>query len=227
MRTVFCIFLLSVFMVLLIACKKTNEETSNEIKKGSLFFTNSELNIVPYPTGDTMIFKSVSEDPVVFYYQGRSSQIYQYYEYSEAPVGSRGGFYDYESNSTGFNNSTSCLASIFLFYTNPFQYYGGLKILNFALSLDTTMQCGFIGDYRFASDTIMNYHDSASPSLGYVKGFHQKILIGEREFSGVYELVGVSSEHFCSEYLLTLFYSFNEGIVGFQTNTGKTWYLTN
>lgn len=220
------ILLLLVIPFFLVSCKKKDKNSSNENKIGSFSFTQNELKIVPYPTGDTLVFKSPTENSVILIFLGRSTHMEQCFENPQLPVGSRGDYYDYECNCTGFKTPDSCLTSILMTCVNPSQMHGEYKIVSFSLYIDTSLQCNFHCPCRFNQDTLLNYYDSSLLTLGYVKAFHYNITLGSKLFNSVYELIGESREHFCSEFLSTLFYSFHDGIVGFQTNTGKLWYLS-
>lgn len=212
-------------LILLVSCKKKDSSPSGN-SLGSYSFSAQELAILPYPTHDTLIFKSTEGDSIVFKYSGRSSMMKTYYQNPGNPTGYQGNFYTCEVNSSGFISPNSDYLFFNLHFTNPFLGYGGTKLFNIGVASSDGGSCNFSGEFRFEADTLISYlPDSSFTSGGYVKSLYKTLALGPRLFENVYELVGPGFTNYCPVFFSRVYYSINEGIVGFAQNTGKTWFL--
>lgn len=181
---------------------------------------------MPYPTADTLIFKSTEGDSIIFIYRGRSSMMKTYYEHPDNPSGYQGNFYNCEVNSSGFVSPNSDYLFFNLHYLDPFLGNAGLKYFNIGVMTSNSGSCIFSAEFRFEADTLISYMpDSAFRTGGYVKGLYNTLTIGPRLFENVYELIGPTLTNYCPVFISMVYYSIAEGIVGFTQNTGKTWFL--
>ena len=216
---------LGFFLALLVSCRKKDNSSSGS-SLGSFTFTKSDLAILPYPTADTLIFKSTDGDSIIFRYSGRNSTTKTYYQYSDNPSGYQGNFYTCELNSSGFISPNSDYLIFNLHYLNPFLGNAGIKYFNIGVANNNSGSCNFSADFRFETDTLISYiPDSSFIRGGYVNALHSTLVIGPRLFENVYELSGPNSISYCAVSFSRVYYSIKEGIVGFTLNTGKTWFL--
>gem|GEM_PF-442941 len=224
-RSLIVILSLGLCFSLLASCKKKESSVSGS-SLGSFSFTASELAIMPYPTDDTLIFKSTEGDSIVFKYSGRNSMMKSVYEHPQNPSGYQGNFYTCEVNSSGFVSANSDYIYFNLHYSDPFLGYPGTKYFNIGLTTGSSGSCGFSAEFRFEADTLISYvPDSAFKAGGYVKALYKTLAIGPRAFENVYELVGPALTAYCPVFFSRVYYSISGGVVGFALNTGKTWFL--
>ncbi len=192
------LILFSILFCLLVftQCKK-------EKKLGTLKFTEAELNIVPYKVGDIIVFKDSVGDSFVYEVGSRNSEMYRYYRDPDN-VGYKGAsdYYDHERNNTSLKDGRFELGFNDPFITNKIKKY-------FSVSIKFEGQ-SFSESYEFEANSI-------TPST-----YHDTLTIVNRKFNSVYELKEYSAS---SPDNFLLFYTFKEGIVGFKTNDGKSWYL--
>jgi hypothetical protein len=74
---------------------------------------------------------------------------------------------------------------------------------------------------HFNHDTLYDKY----PSSDSVYLYHQSITLGPKNFEKVYELFLYRSLNLNGDWATSLYYTIKEGIVGFNTNLGKKWYL--
>ncbi len=212
-------------LILLGSCKKKDSSPSGS-SLGSFSFTPSELAILPYPTSDTLIFKSNEGDSIIFKFAGRNSMMKTYYEHPDNPSGYQGNYYSCELNSSGFVSPNSDYLFFNLHYLDPFLGYAGTKYFNIGIATGNSGSCIYSAEFRFEIDTLISYlPDPAFKKGGYVQAYYNTITIGPRLFENVYELIGPGFTIYCPVYISQVYYSIKEGIVGFAQNTGKTWFL--
>ncbi|MEI6889902.1 MAG: hypothetical protein ACOYM0_12730 [Bacteroidales bacterium] len=212
-------------LVVLFSCKKKDSSTSGS-SLGSYSFTSSDLTVLPYPTYDTLIFKSTEQDSILYTFRGRSSAMKTFFEHPGNPVGYQGNYYSCEENSSGFISQNSDYLIFNLHYSDPFLGNAGKKYFNIGVMISSLESCSFFAQFRFEPDTLLSYLPNTSfTSGGYVKAFYYALTIGPRLYENVYELVGPSSTSYCPAFIDRVYYSINQGIVGFSLNTGKKWFL--
>jgi len=219
------ILLSGLCILLLVTCRK-KDSSSSASSLGSYSFTASELAILPYPTFDTLIFKSTEGDSIIFKYSGRNSVMKTYYEKPDNPSGYQGNYYNCEVNSTGFVSPNSDYIIFNLHYLDPFLGNTGVKYFDMGLVTSNNASCILSAEFRFEADTLISYMpDAQFKTGGYVKGLYTSLVIGPRLFENVYELTGPILTAYCPVYISMVYYSISQGIIGFSQNTGKTWFL--
>ena len=173
----------------------------NQCKKeakclGKLTFTEAELKIIPYTGNETLVFKDSIGDSLIFKINDRGSYTYPYFKNPDSYE--QTDYYEYEYNYISFINNDK----IDLRFSNPFISNKTIKYFDINFN-------SFTGTYEFDANNI-------APSV-----FHDTLTIINKTFNSVYELktlyLNLSGNSL-------LFYTFNEGIVGFENN-GKYWYL--
>lgn len=213
-------------LCLFTACKKKDTTTDTGSKLGSFNFTAAELAILPYPTTDTLVFKSSTGDSIIFKYQGRKSIMATDWQYPGNPEGTKGNYYLTEENSSGFSSANSDYLIFNLHFSDPFKEKSGIKYFDMGVVVENSGNCSWITEFRFNADSIISYLPGTGFTAGgYVNAVYNKMKLGPHEFQNVYELIGPSFTHYCPIYLSAVYYTRAEGIVGFTKNTGKSWYL--
>jgi len=219
-------FGLAICLAFLVSCKKKDSSSSSGSNLGNYSFTQSELAILPYPTHDTLVFKSTSGELRAFYYRGRNSKTTTYYEHPDNPEPYKGNYYTCEENSSGFVSSNGDVIFFNLHFSNPYKESSGVKYFSLGVSPTYLGSCCYSALFRFDANSIISYlPDSAFKSGGYVKSFNSLFSVGPRLFSDVYELVGPGFTYYCPVYVSVVYYSIAGGFLGYAENTGKTWFL--
>lgn len=217
---------MAALLIALQSCKKKQETTSNEQALGSFTFTSEELAIIPYPTYDTLIFRSTAGDSIVFLLNGRRTTDSRYYKYPENPSGYKGDYYTSQEVSTGFGSKANDFLAFHLSFSDPFKEKSGTKYFSISLMHHSFEACSWYATFRFAADTIMSYlPDTSFTNGGYVKSRSSQMLIGPLMYKGVYDLRAPQPSGYCLDYVNRLFYSISEGVQGFSLYSGKTYYL--
>jgi hypothetical protein len=216
------------FCLTLLSCqKKVTDAAVQEKKLGSLKFTPSECNIIPYNTANSLVFKSNTTDSVVFLPNDESLHTSCYTESHLYPDSGNGNYYEYDEKFVKFGNKYLDNLFIQIFFTDPFTDTLVKKRIAITWTRDNFNSGYFFGEYCFAADTIYNDPDTTNVSIGTVKAFHPALVLGQKKYRHVYELAGVTEYPQYCVYVKTLYYTIREGIVGYSLNTGKLYFLNN
>ena len=228
------IILLFTLLSFLYSCSKIDKKSTpcNDTRIGTLRFSPEDFKVVPYTHAQTLIFKSDEGDSVLYNYLKKDSTFFSLSQYGYYRVGCLENYFTIEKRLTLFNNPDSGKIIINMSFSDPFEDRVVSKFLYFSIYFsdgfpNNDYLCGFKGLYVFTSDSIKTYKKDTVYN-GFVKTFHQHVVLGQVQYDSVYELQGSKQSLYyipCTEYLATLFYTFKLGIIGFQLNTGKTWYL--
>ena len=215
------ILLLSFMAIqILISCQKDCQ--SNLL--GSIRFSQTDLNIIPYKGNEKLIYVASPGHQLVFNGSDRISHFgvegNQYVEFPESNDYCPGNYYYTEKNSIDFYGTVS--GSWFWFdmgmsspFTHPIRKYVGMNI-----TVLDSIYWVFANGYSF--DSLKLYYN---PPYGIIP-LNDSVLIGSKVFYKVYVLHSGMNLHSARVgNLETVFYSITEGIVGFRNEHGKTWYL--
>ena len=184
---------------------------------GQLNLTQNDLNTVPYLVNQIIIFKDSIGDSVCFNNFSRSSTretLYDLngYDYRQVEQNCDINYYNAERNSTIFLGIYENQMNIDLAYTNSSNYsYTFKKYLLFNVSFKDSLL--LTSTVTFPIDSLNINYSVNSP--GSLISYYDSLLIGNRYFYSVYKLKQ------------TLYYSLNNGVVGFKTNDNKIWHKTN
>jgi hypothetical protein len=184
----------------------------------TLKFKQSELDDVPYKGNEQLVFLSTTNGQTyTFTITGRDSSFdtfYENYYRTEENNHCLGNYYYSEVNKTSitpFNNYIRFLMDdAFHSPTNA------IKRIEFSFDINTNGIEGFHDVCLVGADTLTSTDYS-------IRAIDDSLMIGPKLFHHVYELLGDYNS--IDEYISLLFYSIKDGIVGFRTNKGKTWYL--
>jgi hypothetical protein len=182
-------------------------------------FTDEELQMVPYLKGDTLLFWCEETNKTSKYRVIDKISAYEKF--------SRGNPHDkYSSYCTGdwyysqYMNTSFDIQNcgIELNISNSFEAHNISKNLSIYFSIpNDTLMLRFSGIYKIGPDTIMT-------GTNIVSSYHDSLTLNGIRFTNVYELLGMvwSTQQ---DYLKTAFYTLDQGLVGFSTNTGNIWSL--
>lgn len=213
-------------LVILSSCKKDRGNSPcNDTKLGTFKFSDSELKIIPYNIGDQIVFKSSVFDSIIYDFDEEFGGISIDKEFSTYASECKGRYYEHEYKCLIFKNKYMDNLIFFISFSNPFMDTIITKRISIQIKNDIPSNGCFHGSYCFQTDTIFNHHDTIYQRLGTVKKFHNSIELGPKTFLNVYELNGIDQYQIFDNYITELFYSINEGVVGYKLNNGKAYYL--
>jgi hypothetical protein len=175
-----------------------------------------------------LTFKNLNGDSVIFPSGVRKTEINEFhkYDYETAKVdhnGCQGDYFDADYNwmikNTNVSNSRLDIHLNFLYtLSNPTTERE--LWLYFWFDTISPIYC-FWGYYRFKFDTLYNEPYKGDSIVSY----KPLITIGPKTFNNVYELFCVNPDDRQQEWISIAYYSINQGLVGFKSHFGKTWYL--
>jgi hypothetical protein len=223
MKKIIIILSLGIFYNLIFnSCKEKCE--SNNL--GKVSFTQEDLKIVPYKGSEILSF-SDSLGNVLNFNEGKRRSNYNeiIYEYPSSEVDDCKGDYFYpEINYTNFLGeglNSFILVNLNMDRGNPFnQNINKFIVINVVFS-DTRIwnfNCGF----NFYTLKIFKNIDTTKSMLSY----KDSLVIGQKKYFSVYVLKQIKDPE-TSNNLQYVFYTINNGIVGFKTKEGHAWYLNN
>lgn len=217
--------LLLLFLMTATSCKK-KQDTAADASLGSFAFTAADLAVIPYPTYDTLFFKSTGGDIIMFRDKGRSVSNTRFYKYPTNPEGFKGDYYNTQEAVAGFASATSDYISFHLSFSDPFVEKAGTKFFGLTIMDHAFPNCSWAATFRFAGDSLMSLlPDSGFAYGGYVKAIHPILSIGPLVYNHVYELVAPEPTQYCPVYFARVYYNPEQGVLGFLENNGKAYFL--
>ena len=208
--------------LLIIAAIITLTNCCSSHMRADLHFTQSDININPYKGTELLVFRSLTGESFNISIRGRyknGSDMYGYKDYSDKNK-CKGDYYYTERDETEFNNFGSWLFSIILYFDYTFNNPVYDKSIEFMVVLQNGAPSSY-SEVHFNHDTIYDKY----PSRDSVYLYHKSITLGPKSFEKVYELFLYRSLNLNGDWATSLYYTIKEGIVGFNTNLGKKWYL--
>jgi hypothetical protein len=216
-------------LLILAACNKP----CNQHQVAELRFTPEDLTINPYKGDEVLVFKSPAGGSVYFPAGQRKTENEIFYEYDTESAkidhdGCQGDYYTTQydwmvKSAVGIESRLDI--NLNFHYTMEKPRKGTGFTLYFWIK-DPGLLC-FWANYDFKPGILMN--DSIWTRYpGYtdsIVALHPVLHLGPREFSDVYELYGHNPDHRDTAWICTAYYSIAQGLVGFKTTGGKTWYL--
>jgi hypothetical protein len=226
MKKIIDVVLLVTIWVLCTNCNKKCVETQIAVLK----FTQNELSINPYDGAEILTFKNSDGDSIVFPKGTRKTEVQVITKISS------GDAMEYHNGCTGdyFNKDYNWMEKINEDYHSRFDI--NLKFLySFEHPImDKEIELffyswvnsqpggdGFDGFYKFKVDTIYNELYPGDSIVSY----YNVLAIGPKAFNNVYELCCENPDTRNKEWFSIAYYTIKEGLVGFKTNFGQTWYL--
>jgi hypothetical protein len=214
---------IGLLIVLCTSCYKcAQNQTAN------LSFTPNDLRINPYTGFETLIFKNLYGDSIVFSHGKRETEQYTQYQYDYETAkldhhGCQGDYFTAQKNWTVFQtnsveNGSNLDINLYFIYTLYNPASGKMINLFFFHGKDNS---GFDGDFLFDNDTLYNYninHDS-------IVAYHNVLTLGPKQYTNVYELYCHNGDPRNQEWFSIAYYSMKTGFCGFRSNFGAVWYL--
>jgi hypothetical protein len=196
-------------------CETCNKESH------TYAFTQGDLRVVPYAGNETIAFKSALGDSISYPCIGRVNK-------TDIPITVNTGSCDklefhIPLNSTIFvagQDSLGLQLSVGFITTNLVR-----KVFNITFTdLKDFSIKGYSWNYNFDSDTIVLF-----PSYSYetdgVASYSDSLTIIHKKFKRVYSLTGRKNPAISDEFIRTVYYTLQEGVVGFQTNKTTRWEI--
>lgn len=217
-----------VVLSMLLIFSSCHDKVCHQKELASVMLTPSDFQIVPYNGKETLVFKSVSERTITYLGNNRNYETRivtenpQEYSYS----GCKGTYYETNGSVVFFQAAQGFdRFSINMYFTNLFDSSFSKKLIQFGLEFNGDSIRTFGAEYYFSEDTLY----SGKPKYGVstsIKGFYKTIKLGQKYYNNVYEFNGdYESRDIQTEWISSLYYNFSNGILGFTTNKGKSWYL--
>ena len=219
------IALFSVYILIFNSCKKC---VQNNL--GTVTFTQTELQIVPYTGTETLMFLDSLGDSLTFKGNGRRDYGFQWFQCPQGDCPGAGGeddcrgnYYFTEENITAFYSNKSYIYRVIQLYFSMDQgttFHQNIK-KNFSIEVGFYDKKYWDFDWGYNIDGL-----KLSTSNGGNLSFKDSIIVGPKKFYSVYvlEQISTSSSYANLQYV---YYTFKEGVVGFKEQGGKTWYLSN
>ena len=200
---------------------------------GSFTFTQDELRINPYSGNEILIFKELNGYTIYFPPGVRKTENWRGYEYDYETAkiyhnGCQGDFYDSQNDwmekIDSSDKSRFDITLQFRYTMNKPSYDKGF-MMYFWIKVPK-LYC-FLGHFNFEVDTLLNYKNKSSSSYSSdsVVAFHTTWEVGPKVFNNVYELFCKNPDSRDTAWISTAYYCLKEGLVGFKTTFGRTWYL--
>ena len=223
------IILMSVYVLMFDSCNKGCVSKN----LGTINFTPTDLQIVPYNGTETLTFNDSLGNSIIFTGKGRiSSNPNDDNKHSECPDGDCGGndicfgnYYYTQTNSIQFQGQNSDFQINILLDMAEGSFH---KDISKCFSITVKFKDG-ANIWLFSCPSLYSYSFDAMKISSLVKGYNSlsythTLVIGPKTFNSVYVLGQIGIAYNNLEYV---YYTINEGIVGFRTVTGKRWYLGN
>jgi|WetSurMetagenome_2_1015567.scaffolds.fasta_scaffold239593_1 hypothetical protein len=225
-------YLITCSLLLLLAvtgCNKHCEQ--NQVI--NLRFTDNELKINPYSGEETLIFKTTDEDSIAFYSGIRMVDTYRSYtyDYETAKIyhdGCQGDFFQAESNNLIKEDSINPnYLSITLRFCYELKKPNSEKEFGLFFYIKAPQLLCFNAIYNFQEDTLIQYRPYSVnyPRRDSIVSYNPVITIGQKEFYNVYELYSRNPDPRDTAWISIAYYNFVDGLVGFKSSYGQTWYL--
>jgi len=219
-KILFSFTIILVFMLMFFQCKKE----CNSEKLGDRKFTQTDRNIVPYNGLENLIFKDSIGDTVSMHPEVSTGRMYSYdnkfYEYYFSSEKCPPNYYYVEQNYTHFvgkDYGTSIWTDIY--FDNPFadtlKKYIVIKV-----AFEDSQSWYFTRSFFFNSSTLFNRYPQESKIIDY----NDSLKIGPKWFLKVYTLKQIQDPYGLKN-LQFVYYSLNDGVVGFKTKDGHLLYL--
>lgn len=186
----------------------------------SVSFSQDDLKINPYSGEETLNFiDSINDSIIIFTGKGRSTS--QLFNYSNDPDGDDvenhdcfGDTYYSDYNMTKFGSSSGWF-EIDLSFSNELRTGSLEKLISISIYNTTNPWVYYDNDiFCFKTDSIFNY--SYSYPVDKVVELINSLKLGNMSYNNVYKLSCRSGN---------LYYSIEDGLVGFQTNNSTLFFL--
>lgn len=204
------------------SCNKCPEK-----KVGEYRFTSEELQINPYNGNEGLLFKNLTGDSVSLTVGDRSSGMIKVFTIYVDDGECNGNYTLVETNNTVISsNDDSLQFTIFLrFFPEPSVpgFYKSMRVE--AKIQDLNKKTISSVSVTFEQDKITGY-DSGSGSNEDLL-FHKSLTLGAKHFSDVYEFEVHLWSQTGNNWVSKMYYSIQQGIVGFSTHQNELWYLVN
>jgi hypothetical protein len=219
------LLILCTLVLVVIGCKKHDENQCVEINQGSLNLSPQEKLIHPYGIDDSLVFMNEKDQSLLSY--TCTAQSSGYYVQSENQPNSQGiteclgNYYFQEYAITRFGSYPDKFINIQLIAPSLFDSRHKENGLQIGIGIPGKTIYPFDGMFAFKTDTLFTY-----PAFPYsnVEGFYDTLTIGDNLYRKVYLLKGLSGSG-NMEKIIKIYYSVTDGILKLITNEDNNWVL--
>jgi len=213
--------LLIMLIVTLITFTQCNKCKSKKL--GYIQLSQTDLNIVPYNETETLNFKDSIGNTIQFLGEYSQTQNNPQYENASSDPDCPGNYYDVEEHSVRFNSALiSGHIWLYMIQYPSFSNEDIQKLLFITTEYQDTQYWSFNCFFEFYELKLYN----STSSRGSILTFNDSLVVGQNKYYSVYTL-NQSTAVTGYANLKTLYYSINNGIIGFKTDQGHLWYLDN
>jgi hypothetical protein len=216
-KIIIILTLITLYILIFNSCKKPCESKN----LGTVKFTSEDLKIVPYKGTETLTFLDSLGNKLTYKGDDRV-RLYnnEHHEFSSSGNDECTGNYFYsEINDTRFKGNDLYFfiwVDLLMDDGNPFNK-NIKKSIEIKVVYEDTKIWIFDGYFNFNAMKLYNHTDTSESNLT----LKDSLMIGLKKYYSVYVLKQNNTN------IKTLFYIIKEGIVGFRTKEGHTWYLNN
>jgi hypothetical protein len=204
-KTIFTLFIFILGLTLFNSCR----ECPKEKFKGDFTFSESEAKILPYEGHETLTFKDSIGDTVCFHGGTRRSIMTQGYHFPEGETECYSEYWNYEETRLSFTGKNG--SYIFIYLEKNHEERNFFEIITY---VNAPYDFGFTVYSQFSSNNFYCGQEDIAIPLDSIK-------INNKTFYSVYEIY-----YDCAlGYIPIVYYTINDGIVGFMTLDYKKWNL--
>jgi len=219
-KTAIQVAIILLFSTSFIQC--TKEECKSD-KLGDINFSQADLNIVKYNGTETFMFKDSSGFTIPFF-QGSKGSVYEpvYKNHVTSPSDCPGDYYDIEEYFIQFKSAAGFI-TIYLGFSDPFSSNIEKKI---CINVDFMYSQEWSFGSTFVFDNLKLYSSSSPSANGSILAFNDSLKVGPNMFYSVYTLKQSNPKGGLLN-LQIVYYNVSDGIIGFKTDQGHLWFLSN
>ncbi len=217
------------FLVLIIWISSCNRCDQHQV--ANFQFTKDELKINPYSGDELLIFKDFNGDTISFPRGVRYTKYMRFYQYDYETAkldhhGCQGVYFDADINyMSKYNEGLARSFDINLYFRYSLNNPTSDKAFELFIFITAQPHLSFHGYYYFKVDTLLNIKTNDQYNKDSIVGYHPQWTSGTKIFYNVYELYCHKGDPRDTAWISTAYYSITEGLVGFRTTFGKSWYL--
>ena len=226
MKKNICILIVISFYVLVFnSCKK---QECNAINEGNISFTQADINFVPYNNSTkTLIFLDSLGNSINYSLSGSASSWWTTYYAGSTIDGCMGNYVNCQNYGINLKtkDSTGQINISIGFDNNPFStnLKNPTKSIGIIVEYVKSQDWYFAGSFNFDDSKLYNYN----PKIWNIFAFDDSLKVGRKEFYSVYILQDFNNFKYRTVTIPLVYYTIKNGVVGFKTNNGHLWYLSN
>jgi hypothetical protein len=218
--------LISLLLILfLVQCKKEYIQKEDEfqeeqegVKIGEVKLSSGELTIIPYQPNDSIICKDSIGNIEIYYVSKRDIVKLRFYKDGGTDISTD--YYEVEQLNVALNDTNNTISLSLLAQVPSYVSNTNINKNHFGINFyrPTPLQSSFFSNLIDTTDFYYNHQGMSIP-------YYNSYSIFSKTYNSVYEMI--EYDYMLSPKLQRIFYNKVQGIVGYRTNSGVTWYLDN